>query len=193
MKDQKVGFQDIIELSEEQQAIIVSSAPQKTMAEWRKNQIGVKIPLNEHQQQLVLKYKNDLISGRDERTLLKDKTIIFSDHSQQRIAMRVEGVDPSRPPKVESILLVIELLMESDVVDNVAEWKGHKNLIYTLIHNKYDERFRVCVTFEKIGTKHMKVITVSNQHIDQLVASLGEIPSVQEALAKMMRRIVKEK
>lgn len=193
MKDQKVVFRDVINLFEDQRKIIVSSAPLRTMAEWRKCQTGLKIPLNEPQRERILQHKNGLVSNKDEHTLLKDRTIVFSDHSRRRIAMRVEGVDSNRPPKLDSILLVIKLVMESDVVDDEAEWKGHQSLVYTLIHKAYGERFKVCVTFEMIRNEHMKVITISNEHIDQLVTSLSEFPVIQQALTEMKCRIVKGK
>lgn len=192
LRDQILIFEDIIDLSKEQQDHIVKAAQKRTMSEWRNLEEGIKIPLEHWQREEVLAHKNMLVENKDEEKLLQEETIIFTRHAKARLAMRVDKVDPSRPPKPESLLLIIKLVIESDVVDEDAEWKGHANLVYTLIHNEYRERFRISISFEKIYDENIKVITVSNQHIDELTKKLGDKPEIRAELEALMQRLTQQ-
>jgi hypothetical protein len=193
MKDQKINFEDIIDLSEDQVDLIVKAAPGRSMSEWITLEKGcVKIPLEKWQQKTVLAHKGMLVENKDEAKLLKDETVIFTKHAKSRVALRVEKVDRNRPPKPESLLLIIKLVIESEVVDDEAEWKGHTNLVYTLIHEGYGERFKISVTFEKVDDEHMKVITVSNEHIDELTEKIGNLPEIRKGLEELKKRLVLE-
>lgn len=189
MKDQDIEFMDVIDLSVEQQELIINDSSYRTMEEWRNEETGIKIPLENWQQDAVLAHKNLLVEAKEERALLKDRTIIFTKHSKDRVALRVEKVQVGRPPKLESLLLVIRLVIESNVVDKQAEWKGHKNLVYTLLHTGLGERFKISISFETIGTENIKVITVSNEHINELTAKLIEQDNIRESLEQLKKRL----
>jgi hypothetical protein len=106
--------------------------------------------------------------------------------------MRLDKVDPARPPRTESILLIIRLVIESDIVDDTAEWKGHQNLVYTLIHNRYNEKFKISVSFEVIDNKQIKVITVSNEHIDELTEKIGNHPEIRRELEVLKEQLLQK-
>lgn len=191
MKDRTLVFEDVIDLTEAQRRHIVSSAALRTPLEWRNQKSGLKIQLQKHQRQRVLAYKNSLVGGHDERSVLREQIIIFTTHAKERIALRVDRVDPRRPPKLESLLFVIKLIIESDAVLEKAEWKGNRNLVYTLYHKGYGETYKVSMSFETIGKQHMKVITVSNESVDRLTAAIQDHPHLQAELAEMKRRLLR--
>jgi len=121
--------------------------------------------------------------------LIKEDTIVFTPHARERIAVRVDKVSKDTPPSVESVLLVIQLVIDSDKVDDNAEWKGFTNLTYTLCHTEYDERFKVTVSFEMIDRERIRVITVSNDHILELTNSLMDNPEIMRKLQEFKKKL----
>jgi hypothetical protein len=185
MKDKTVTYDDVIDLSVEQRELITTLAKSRTAKEWYQSESGVKIPLEDSQKEIVIANKNTLIEAKDERRLIDEQIIVFTQHSRDRIALRVDKTDPTVAPSLDSIILIVKLIIESEELDDMAEWKGKKNLVYTLLHKEYDERFKISISFEKIGTDYIKVITVSNEHIKELSTRLSAIPKVRESLDKM--------
>ena|GEM_PF-2822757 len=121
--------------------------------------------------------------------MIKEDTIVFTPHARERIAVRVDKVSKDTPPSVESVLLVIQLVIDSDKVDDNAEWKGFTNLTYTLCHTEYDERFKVTVSFEMIDRERIRVITVSNDHILELTNSLMDNPEIMRKLQEFKKKL----
>lgn len=152
---------------------------------------GIKIPISDEQRTQVIAFKNGLVDGKDKRDLIKDDTIVFTQHARERIAVRVSKVSKDAPPSVESILLVVQLVIDSDVVEKEAEWKGFTNLTYTLYHSKYDELFKVTVSFDTINHEKIRVITVSNDHIHKLTTSLADNPEMAMKLEEFKKRLRK--
>lgn len=189
LADRKIIFQDIIELSEEQQKYILEVSDSKTQDEWFSLDTGIKIPIDPEQQAEIIEFKNGLVSDKDSRDLIKNDTIIFTRHARERIAVRVDKVSKVAPPSVNSILLVIQLVIDSDAVDEQAEWKGYTNLAYTLCHTEYDERFKVTVSFEILDQERIRVITVSNDHIHDLTSSLMDNPVIMSKLQEFKNRL----
>lgn len=190
LRDQTIRFRDIIHLTDEQRATILEYSKEKSLHQWIESDTGIKITLNNDQKDTVLLQKNALIASRDERALLKDKTIIISQHASARIAVRIDKFSQGSPPSLDSILLVVQLVIESDIVDDKAEWKGYENLAYTLFHTGYGERFKITVSFEMIDHEHVKVITVSNEHISELTTSLMDLPEIGDKLQELKRRLM---
>ncbi|QQE74990.1 hypothetical protein KDJ56_03320 [Brevibacillus composti] len=188
--DQIISFQDIIELTDEQRAIILEVSKNKTFEQWIDIESGVKIPLHPEQRETVLRLKNGLVAAKDKRELVKGDTIIFTRHARERIAVRVDKFSKEAPPTFESILLVVQLVIESDFVDDHAEWKGYPKLAYTLVHTGYGEKFKITVSFEMVDQEHIKVITVSNEHISELTASLMELPEISDKLREFKRSLL---
>ena len=188
--DQTIHFQDIIELTDAQRAIILEVSKDKSFEQWIALDTGLKIRLTSEQREAIMRLKNDLVASKDKRELLKGNTIVFTRHARERIAVRVDKLPKEAPPTFDSILLVIQLVIESDVVDGQAEWKGYPNLAYTLMHTGYEEKFKITVSFEMIDHEHIKVITVSNEHISELATSLMELPEIGDKLKEFKRRLL---
>lgn len=189
-KNGNIVFLDVIALNEDQQIHLSSSCTQCTLQEWRVRETGIKIALTFNQRNLILQYKNNLLCCKNEKAILGEGLIIFTVHSQERMAIRIDNRDKSKPPKPETVLLVVKLVSESQDVDEEAEWKGYHNLAYTLIHQVIRVTFKVTISFETIGNSHIKVITVSNDHIDDLMISLGELPNVKSELARLKKELL---
>lgn len=193
LADRNIIFQDIIELSTEQQKYILEVSGKRTQCEWLSLDKGIKIPIDSKQQAEIITLKNGLVSGKDKLKLIKDNTIVFTQHARERIAVRVDRVSKDAPPSVESILLVIQLVIDSDVVGEEAEWKGYTNLAYTLYHTEYDERFKVTVSFEMLDQERIRVITVSNDHIHELTSSLMDKPEIKSKLQEFKKKLRRPK
>lgn len=121
LKDKSIYFQDIFDLLDEQKEIILKESFKKTFVEWNDLETGLKNPLENWQQTIVLAQKNNLIENKDEKVLMKERTIIFSKHAKRRIAVRIENIDPDNIPKPESLLLIIKLVIESNEVSKKGE------------------------------------------------------------------------
>lgn len=188
--DQIIHFKDIVNLTDAQQSIILEASPSKTFEEWMMLDKGLKIQLTIEQRDTVLKLKNGLVASKDSRELVKGDIIIFSRHARERIAVRVDKLPKGTPPTFDSILLVIQLVIESDIVDHQAEWKGFANLAYTLIHTGYGEKFKISVSFEMVDREHIKVITVTNEHISELTTSLMDTPEIRNKLRVFKRELL---
>lgn len=104
--------------------------------------------------------------------------------------VRVDKLPKGTLPTFDSILLVIQLVIESDIVDHQAEWKGFTNLTYTLIHTGYGEKFKISVSFEMVDREHIKVITVTNEHISELTTSLMDTPEIRNKLRVFQRELL---
>lgn len=78
----------------------------------------------------------------------------------------------------------------SDIVDHQAAWKGFANLAYTLIHTGYGEKFKISVSFEMVDREHIKVITVTNEHISELTTSLMDTPEIRNKLRVFKRELL---
>ncbi|WP_149096119.1 hypothetical protein [Paenibacillus terrae] len=182
LRDQTIHFLDIVNLTDAQQTVILEASPSKTFEEWMMLDKGLKIQLTIEQRETVLRLKNGLVASKDNRELVKGDIIIFSRYARERIAVRVDKLPKEAPPTFDSILLVIQLVIESDIVDHQAEWKGFTNLAYTLIHAGYGEKFKITVSFEMVDREHIKVITVTNEHISKLTTSLMDLPEIGDKL-----------
>ncbi|MCD1258170.1 hypothetical protein B5M42_004865 [Paenibacillus athensensis] len=189
LADRVIEFQDIIELNAKQQNYIHQVSSNRTQSEWIALDKGIKIPLDSSQQTEIISLKNSLVAGKDRRDLIRDDTIVFTQHARERIAVRVDKATESTPPSVDSVLLVIQLVIDSDRVDAHAEWKGFTNLTYTLYHTEYDERFKITVSFEMINRERIRVITVSNEHIVELTKSLRDNPEMMEKLQEFKKKL----
>lgn len=187
--DQVIKFRDIITLSDTQRVLITDVSFTKTFEEWVLTKTGVKIPLEEKQMTKIINQKNLLISSKSERALLKNRTIIFSKHALSRIALRVDGLTMDDQPSLDSMLLIITLVIESNIVDKYAEWKGFENLAYTLIHSRLKEKFKITVSFEVIDNDLLRVITISNEHIQKLTVTLMESPEISQKLAELKKKL----
>lgn len=193
LADRSIQFEDIIELNSEQQNNIHELSLKRTQSEWIALEKGIKIHMSHEQRTQVIAFKNGLIAGKNNRDLIKDDTIVFTQHAKERIAVRVSKMSKEAPPSAESILLVIQLVIDSDVVEKEAEWKGFTNLTYTLYHTEYDERFKVTVSFDTFNDEKIRVITVSNDHIHELTASIADNPEMAMKLDEFKRQLGKPK
>lgn len=189
LKDESFQFNDIIELNETQKQLIHNISSTKTYLEWQEEKTGIKVPLLESQKKTIFEQKNAIVSNKDESAIEKDGTIVFSKHARERIAVRVDKLNAGAPPTRDSLLLIIVLVMQSELVDNNGEWKGFTNLSYTLIHRHLNEEFKITVSFEIINGNHLKVITISNDHIDKLSIKLIQNPEIIEKLNELRKRL----
>jgi hypothetical protein len=193
MKNKKITFEDIIDLTDEQQETIKEYAKNFNSKEILDSESGVKIELENYQREIVLAQKNSLLGVKDETALLTKGTITFTKHAKARIAVRVCKFDTQQEPSLDSILLIIRLVIDSEVVDKSAEWKGRNNLVFTLIHSYLHEEFKVSVSFENRGSEILKVITVTNDHIDQLYTKLLDNHEMMEKLKGFKERVLQVK
>ncbi|KAA0547420.1 hypothetical protein FZW96_11195 [Bacillus sp. BGMRC 2118] len=190
-KDRVITIDDIIDLNTEQLDKISSFASQFNAQEIIDLESGVKISLQKWQREIVLAHKNSLLENQDERALLKEGTVTFTKHARARVAVRVDKMSSeSIPPSLDSVLLVVRLVIDSEIVDEDAEWKGKSNLVYTLLHTYLKEEFKVSVSFERFGNETIKVITVCNDHIGKLTQKLSQDTKIRQQLEDFKARII---
>ncbi|THF80827.1 hypothetical protein [Cohnella fermenti] len=167
LADCMIEFEDVIQLSVEQQNLIHDVSQTRTQSDWFALEKGLKIPVDSAQQLEIITLKNGLVSGKDKRDLMKSDTIMFTRHSRERIAVRVNHVSKHGPPSIESLLT------------------------YTLYHSIYNERFKVAVSFEMMDQERIRVITVSNDHIQELTTSLMDEPEIKRKLEEFKKRLLR--
>lgn len=190
MRNKTIEFDDIIDLNSDQLNTITEYAINLTDKEILSSESGVKITLEQYQQQIVLAHKNSLVQNKDEKALLGEGTITFTKHARSRISVRVCDLGSDEPPTLDSILLVARLVIDSKVVDEKAEWKGRTNLVFTLIHEYINEKFKVSISFENKNNENIKVITVSNEHVAQLYNKVCDNPDIMAQLEEFKRKII---
>lgn len=156
--DTTIVFNDIIDLTDDQIALILSQAEKKTLDEWLDPDTkGVKIPLSPNQRTNVLSHKNKLVDGHTSQTLRSTRRIRFTQHFLDRVALRIDGgaVFPSQ----QSLTGMVDLVISSNDLEKNAEWRGYGGLSYSFTGEYNGKPCSVAVTFEG----HMMLITVTTK------------------------------
>jgi hypothetical protein len=168
--DTSIVFKDIIDLTEEQIALILSQAETKTAEEWIDPETkGIKIRLTPGQKADVLACKNSLVDGHTAQTLRDSNRIRFTDHGLKRIALRIDGGAPF--PRLKSLTGMVDLVINSTKLAKNAEWRGNGSLSYNFTGEYDGKACTVSIVFEG----PMLIITVTTDEPSPATARLDAL------------------
>lgn len=157
-KDSEVlEFYDILKLEDKQINEVLEIAAEYTKKHLRKNEDkGNDLTyLTTPQIRRVLTSKNRLVFGRTSDELRKQKKIVFTLHSQERILERIGS------NKLEIILEIVQKIIDADKVLK-AQYKGYSSLSYTLAKDKDPEHFKLPISFKWVKRKRqISLVTVA--------------------------------
>ncbi len=152
--------EDIIVLSKSQIQEILDVSHTKTDKEWIEAKQGVKITLSEEQMEDVLKVKNEIVEGLNAKDLIESDFIDMLPHAMKRAIERLEGLEAKAPYHLamrrETYEKIAQALIDSDMLDRKAEWKGGEYLRYNFKSKVDDNDLTISISFEDT----MLVITV---------------------------------
>lgn len=179
----KMKFDDVIELNAEQKSTILSNARKYNQIYIVNLKEGFKVELTLDQQAKVLKEKNNITQDKTATQLYQNNVIEFTEHSIERIIKRYKG-DLSR-----CYLFVIDMVKDSNDVSNIAEWKGRSNLTYLFLHLEERVEYKVVVSFIK-GRDKMRMITAMNESdIDSMDFRISEDNDMNEKLLNLREQL----
>lgn len=188
LRDTEIVFEDIVELTEEQLQLILSKAKYKTEKQWlNPDTKGVKIRLSPEQKTAVLDYKNQMVNGHTAETLLGHRLLRFTDHGLKRIAARI---DRDAFPSERALLGMANVVIQSQDVENDAEWRGYGSLSYNL-NGEYDGK---ACTVSVVFDGPMLVITVITDEPTPTTYTMSALlPADVMAKLEIMRDTGKQK
>ncbi|MBU7317777.1 hypothetical protein [Paenibacillus oleatilyticus] len=146
LRDTEIVFDDIVELTDEQLQLIISTAKSKTEKQWlNPDTRGIKIRLSPEQKASVLGYKNQLVNGHTPQTLIDHQLLRFTDHGLKRIAARI---DRDAFPSERALLGIADIVIQSQKIENDAEWRGYGCLSYNLNGEYNGKTCTVSIVFD---------------------------------------------
>lgn len=149
---------DIIEFEEKQQDEIKAIALDYTKVQLRKyEQEGKNLSyLTNDQKEVVLYTKNLILFGKTANQLSKEKIVVVSIHSLERLYERL-GSD-----ELSIIIDIIDRIFHTDFVLK-AQFKGYSKLSYTLMEKSDPDKFKLPISFfRKInGLRYIRMITLT--------------------------------
>lgn len=157
LKDIEFEFDDIIKLTKFQLNKINKKSHTKSFDEWDGSKNGIKIKLIDEQVKKILEEKNNLLLNKTIEQI-KKKIVRFDKHASEQISIRLEGKREKGVAEEETIERVIELLKNTEKVNNKATWKGEDQLRYGFFIDYFEIKSEVIVNFDK--KKKMLIITV---------------------------------
>ncbi|WP_378107341.1 hypothetical protein [Cohnella cellulosilytica] len=188
--DEKILFDDIIDLTPKQIALILKESPKKTQKQWfSEDSKGIKIPLSDKQRTDVLNHRKKLVSGQTKEQLVANKRVRLTEHFIRRVALRIDGSKAF--PSKESLYGMIEIAINSKKLAKNAEWKGYGGLSYNFKGAHRGEECTVSVTFEN----QMILITVFTKEPTPQTTQLGNHISAEKlaqirAIATQHRKLL---
>lgn len=161
LKDGEIPFEEsIIVLSQKQIDKILNEAKLKTKGEWHnKGTKGVKVPLTQDQIKKVIEVKNEIVEGQTLEELRNSDLIDVLPHAVERAIERLEGQESKgyqEPLRKETYDKILKALIESEVIEKNAEWKGTPYLRYNFVSKVEENDIVISISFEE----SMLVITV---------------------------------
>lgn|GEM_PF-3099583 len=151
-------FDDIIDLTAEQIALILRQAVRKTEEQWLDPETkGVKVPLSVDQRAEVIAHRDRLVGGQTRQQLIDNRRVRFTQHFLDRVALRID--DGRAFPLESSLAGMVDIIMGSTDLAKNAEWRGYGGLSYNFNGVYNSEPCSVAVTFDG----QMILITVTTK------------------------------
>jgi len=180
---QKILFEDIIELTFEQQEKILSYAKISTQVELKNSKSGLKIVLDVNQKKNVITIKDRVLWGKDSKELYKEQIVKFTSHSVDRMIKRYKG------DLTVIYFSVIKMIQKAEEISDQAEWKGYKLLIYTFLFNSNNTLNKIAAAFMK-RNRRLQVITAMNDQVtERMDFRISQDSEMSEKLLNLRSRL----
>ncbi|WP_164667747.1 hypothetical protein [Virgibacillus doumboii] len=183
-------FFDILSLEDKQINEVLAIASQHTKKQLQEYETkGFDISyLTVPQKHRVIVSKNRVVFKRSPDELRRQKRVVVTLHSQQRVLERVDSNE------LETILDIIQRIIDSDKVLK-AQFKGYSSLSFTLIKDGDPALYKLPISFKWIkGRRQILSVTVTHRNAppSKMRTKIANNHGFAERMVEYRRKLVEQ-